>query len=306
MILNEIIYYKIMNIDKLLSQINSSLNYVLKQNLTPFVDEINNNNKQHELIKSILFQMPEYINLEKKYNELQKKYDILKKELKNREIGLEISEKEILDNYEEDDANDIDLSHWRSGFGNMSNNQAEDSDEVDNLNTKKILVSNKWNKAEHERVIRGEREEQQEELSEEEQAEQSEEEQSEEEQSEEEQSEEEEAEQSEEEEAEQSEEEQAEQSEEEEAEQSEEEEAEQSEEEEAEQLEEEEAEQLEEEEAEQLEEEEEYFMIELEVNGKTVEFYTNDEENGYFYEVLENDEMGEIVGKITDGEPEFN
>ena len=47
-------------------------------------------------------------------------------------------------------------------------------------------------------------------------------------------------------------------------------------------------------------------MIELEVDGKTVEFYTNDEENGDFYEVLENDEMGEIVGKIIDGEPQFN
>ena len=92
MILNEIIYYLIMNIDKSVSQINSSLNVVLKQNLAPFVDEINNNNKQHELIKSILFQMPEYKNLEKKYDELQKRYNMLQRELKNREIGLEINE----------------------------------------------------------------------------------------------------------------------------------------------------------------------------------------------------------------------
>lgn len=231
-----------MNIDKLLSQINSSLNVVLKQNLTPFVDKINNNNKQHELIKSILFEMPEYKNLEKRCDELQKKYDILKKELKNREIGLEISEKETSDEFEDDNAEDIDLSRWRNGMGNLSKYQTEYSDrsEDEDSDTQLVAVANKWNKAEHERVLRGDQEEQAELLKQEQEREHSEAE--------------------------------------------------------------EESEQAEQSEA----EEEEYFMIELEVDGKTIEYYTNDEENGDFYEVLENDEMGEIVGKIVDGEPQFS
>ena len=39
------------------------------------------------------------------------------------------------------------------------------------------------------------------------------------------------------------------------------------------------------------------------MDGKTVQFYTNDDENGDMYKILDNDEIGDIVGKFKDGEP---
>ena len=54
-------------------------------------------------------------------------------------------------------------------------------------------------------------------------------------------------------------------------------------------------------EAEEEEEEEEVF--EIEIDDKT--YYTNNEENGVIYEALPNDEVGEKIGYLKDGEPFF-
>ena len=51
------------------------------------------------------------------------------------------------------------------------------------------------------------------------------------------------------------------------------------------------------------EEEEEEEVFEIEIDDKT--YYTNDEENGIIYEALPNDEVGEKIGYLKDGEPFF-
>jgi hypothetical protein len=48
-------------------------------------------------------------------------------------------------------------------------------------------------------------------------------------------------------------------------------------------------------------EEEEFFEIEID----DITYYTNDEENGFLYLVLEDDDVGDKVGYIKDGEPFF-
>ena len=50
------------------------------------------------------------------------------------------------------------------------------------------------------------------------------------------------------------------------------------------------------------EEEEEVYIVELEIDGKTVQFYTNDDENGDMYKILENEDIGDIVGEFKNGE----
>ena len=57
--------------------------------------------------------------------------------------------------------------------------------------------------------------------------------------------------------------------------------------------------QEEEEEDEDEEEEEEVFMIE--VSG--VNYYTNDDNNGDIYSILEDDDIGEVVGNFKNGTP---
>ena len=52
---------------------------------------------------------------------------------------------------------------------------------------------------------------------------------------------------------------------------------------------------------EKVEEEEEYFEIEID----DVTYYTNDEENGFLYAVSEDEDVGDKVGYIKDGEPFF-
>ena len=49
------------------------------------------------------------------------------------------------------------------------------------------------------------------------------------------------------------------------------------------------------------EEEEEFFEIEID----DVTYYTNDDENGFLYAVLEDDDVGDKVGYIKNSEPFF-
>jgi len=61
------------------------------------------------------------------------------------------------------------------------------------------------------------------------------------------------------------------------------------------------------------EEDEELFIIEIEIKkmnkkkvNKYIEFYTNDDENGNIYLVEDDEDIGDMVGKFNNGEPEFN
>ena len=52
--------------------------------------------------------------------------------------------------------------------------------------------------------------------------------------------------------------------------------------------------------------EEEFFLVELEdEDGEPMSFYTQDEENGDIYEVLDDEEIGDKIGVFNDGEPEL-
>jgi hypothetical protein len=44
-------------------------------------------------------------------------------------------------------------------------------------------------------------------------------------------------------------------------------------------------------------------VFEIEIDDKT--YYTNNEENGIIYEALPNDEVGDKIGYLKDGEPFF-
>tara|TARA_B100000035_G_scaffold313678_1_gene327949 strand:- start:4616 stop:5371 length:756 start_codon:yes stop_codon:yes gene_type:complete len=67
---------------------------------------------------------------------------------------------------------------------------------------------------------------------------------------------------------------------------------------------EEEEEEVEEEEEEEVEEEEEEEVYETTING--INYYVTDEKNGTIYEIDENDDVGEEVGKYNNGVPVFN
>ena len=58
-------------------------------------------------------------------------------------------------------------------------------------------------------------------------------------------------------------------------------------------------------EEEEEEEEEELYVIELEIDDKEFKYYTNDDENGDIYEILEDEGIGKQVGVFKNGEPEF-
>jgi hypothetical protein len=55
----------------------------------------------------------------------------------------------------------------------------------------------------------------------------------------------------------------------------------------------------------QEEEEEELYVVELEIDGKDFKYYTNDDENGDIYEILDDEGIGNKVGVFKEGDPEF-
>lgn len=52
--------------------------------------------------------------------------------------------------------------------------------------------------------------------------------------------------------------------------------------------------------------EEELYIVEMELDGKDIQYYTNDDENGEIYTILEEDEVGPQVGVFKDGDPIFS
>ena len=55
-------------------------------------------------------------------------------------------------------------------------------------------------------------------------------------------------------------------------------------------------------EVEEEEEEEEYYLVSVD----NVEYFTTDEENGDVFEKLEDDDIGELLGKFVNGQLKLN
>lgn len=68
-------------IDELISNITSEINISLRNNLMGYLQLISNNNQIVDVLKGILFQMPEYTKLKEDYEKLQHRYEHVKKEL---------------------------------------------------------------------------------------------------------------------------------------------------------------------------------------------------------------------------------
>ena len=68
-------------IDELISNITSEINTSLRNNLMGYLQLISNNNQIVDILKGILFQMPEYTKLKEDYEKLQYRYEHVKKEL---------------------------------------------------------------------------------------------------------------------------------------------------------------------------------------------------------------------------------
>ena len=67
-------------LDQILNNITADINKTLKNNLGSYFKNNNNNNKIINSLKNILFTMPEYINLNKDYQQLLIDYNSLKSE----------------------------------------------------------------------------------------------------------------------------------------------------------------------------------------------------------------------------------
>ena len=64
--------------EKVLESITTDINKTLKSNLGSYFKTIDNNNKVMDVLKSLLFTMPEYLKLKSDYEQLQDEYLTLK------------------------------------------------------------------------------------------------------------------------------------------------------------------------------------------------------------------------------------
>ena len=257
--------------EKVLESITTDINKTLKSNLGSYFKTIDNNNKVMDILKSLLFTMPEYLKLKSDYEQLQDEYLTLKtaydylKSSNVKNIKMDISETfttpsetTIIKNTETTQNEIIDPSTLSSNEEDEDEEESEDDDEEE--------VEAQEQEAEEEAEEKGEEAEEEEE--------------------------EEQGEEQEDEEKVEAEEEEEEDKEEVEAE---EEEEEDEDEEEAEEEGEEEAEEEGEEEAEEDEEDE----VEILTIGSK-KYYVNPETKDV-YEFLKNEDIGDFIGKLEDG-----
>jgi len=84
--------------EKLLVTITNDINRTLKSNLGSYFKSIDTNNKVIDVLKSLLFTMPEYVNLKEEHKQLQNDYNALKEKYENfkstnvKNIKMNISE----------------------------------------------------------------------------------------------------------------------------------------------------------------------------------------------------------------------
>ena len=280
---------KEINIDNLFENLNKDITNLLNCRLTPLILDLKSANSNLDIIKNILFSLPEYQNLLSEFKKVKEENIELKYQLNNSGIQMEITEKssdkvesnKVLDysintdnkiiNFKDIDINNKVLEDDKNGndtdmesteeSSNLSESEEEIADATNNVKNEMDELLKVEKKTEEQ--VNGEQktevnEDKSKELSEEEQEEEQEEDEEEEEEQEEEEQEEEEEEQEEEEE-----------------------------------------EQEEEEEEQEEEEEEEVFAIDI--NGKT--YFTTGKENGIVYEYIEaEDDIGDKVGEFKNGE----
>ena len=128
--------------EKVLESITTDINKTLKSNLGSYFKTIDNNNKVMDVLKSLLFTMPEYLKLKSDYEQLQDEYLTLKtaydylKSSNVKNIKMDISETfttpsetTIIKNTETTQNEIIDPSTLSS---NEEDDEDEDEDEEDN------------------------------------------------------------------------------------------------------------------------------------------------------------------------------
>ena len=128
--------------EKVLESITTDINKTLKSNLGSYFKTIDNNNKVIDVLKSLLFTMPEYLKLKSDYEQLQDEYLTLKtaydylKSSNVKNIKMDISETfttpsetTIIKNTETTQNEIIDPSTLSS---NEEDDEDEDEDEEDN------------------------------------------------------------------------------------------------------------------------------------------------------------------------------
>ena len=69
--------------EKVLVTITNDINRTLKSNLGSYFKSIDSNNKVIDVLKSLLFTMPEYVNLKEEHKQLQNDYNTLKENYEN-------------------------------------------------------------------------------------------------------------------------------------------------------------------------------------------------------------------------------
>ena len=261
--------------EKVLESITDDINKTLKSNLGSYFKTIDNNNKVMDILKSLLFTMPEYLKLKSDYEQLQDEYLTLKtaydylKSSNVKNIKMDISETfttpsetTIIKNTETTQNEIIDPSTLSSNEEDEDEDEDEDEEESEDDDEEEVEAQEQ--EAEEEAEEKGEEAEEEEEQGEEEEDEEKVE-------------------------AEEEEEEDKEEVE------AEEEEEEDEDEEEAEEEGEEEAEEEGEEEAEEDEEDE----VEILTIGSK-KYYVNPETKDV-YEFLKNEDIGDFIGKLEDG-----
>jgi len=281
-------------VERIADSISVNINSALKYTLQPFVMQYNNKRNQHNVISGVLQQLPEFQKLVTENAELKMAINNLKKELHAREeITLEVREKQV-----------------NKGDGSVVSKIYQDIAEVNKSVTENTRLVNEFYKEVQSHDILEESEEEAEESddekadeSDDEKADESDDEQADE-------SDDEQSDKSDDEQADESDDEQSDKSDDEQKEESDNEEKEESDDEQKEESDNEEKEESDNEEKEESDneqkEEEELYIVEMELDGKDVQYYTNDDENGMIYNILEGDDVGKQIGIFEDGEPVFS
>ena len=304
-------------IENIASSIRDNINSALNHTLEPFVTQYNSRKQQYQTISSVLKQLPEFQKLVSENAELKLELNNMKQMIvEKNKITLVVQEKTHdrttinTSNTTSKSLNDHTQQNLVDSFYKELNGEDEHQRHLQDENEDTPYLNHKVNEEDNAEDSDGQEEESEsveDEADDEEEVEEEDEEEVEEEDEEEvEADEEEEQVEEDEDEAEADEEqvesEQDEAEEEEEQVESEEDEAE----EEEEQVESEEDEAEEDEDEADEDEEEELYIVELEIDGKSLQFYTNDDENGDMYKILEDDDIGDIVGHFKNGEAIFN
>ena len=109
------------DIEQIINIINKDINQSINKNLITYFKKVDYNISLLTAIKSVLFKLPEYIELQKNYNELQTKYLELKEE--NIKLDIEPIDSRICINDSPYDTNSFNLKYKTMDMEKKNNNQ---------------------------------------------------------------------------------------------------------------------------------------------------------------------------------------